>query len=586
MRLLNTTTFQLVLFSDDHVPPYAILSHTWADEEVSFESLSGAATPPTHLRGWAKIAETCAASRALDLAHVWVDTCCIDKSSSAELSEAINSMFRWYQEASVCIAYLADVGPVGDGFEASCWFTRGWTLQELIAPRKVLFYGGDWAQLGTRVSLKGLIREVTGIPEQLLAPRDFNDERLDAFSVAQRMSWAAARVTTRPEDVAYCLLGIFDINMPLLYGEGRAKAFKRLQEEIIKSTEDESLYAWRCRPESLRERHFWGLLADSPAAFGNYRGLLPVRSRYLSRRRAGKTVSVTNRGLKLEVLLTPFPNDASGTIFFAFLDCDVRREGSTSTLAPAILLQRTAWDSDADFIRIRPDILALSMMNVVVLPDEISLKVGAGLGDHNAALAEAIPRQISVPHNCMAALPPSGILFDPQVEYSGNLPVQVTVNVTSRSPTWQYFATPTLPDSRELYEINFNLVSVPNVDQLKAPTVFGVLELDISTASVGDDLCCLVAGVEPTDPNPFGTPALYFVPWCAFESRRSVVDSSFEHVMNRSSRQGREHFDLGHGRRLVATIELDTKYSRLFYRLRLRATDSDVPRQRRQDAAG
>ena len=170
MRLLNTTTFQLVLFSDDHVPPYAILSHTWADEEVSFESLSGAATPPTHLRGWAKIAETCAASRALDLAHVWVDTCCIGKSSSAELSEAINSMFRWYQEASVCIAYLADVGPVGDGFEASRWFTRGWTLQELIAPRKVLFYGGDWAQLGTRFRSRASSRRSLAFPSSSSRP--------------------------------------------------------------------------------------------------------------------------------------------------------------------------------------------------------------------------------------------------------------------------------------------------------------------------------------------------------------------------------------------------------------------------------
>ncbi|UNI14942.1 hypothetical protein JDV02_001519 [Purpureocillium takamizusanense] len=611
MRLLNATTFELALFSDDQIPPYAILSHTWAEEEASFESLSGVgaaaaagvASRARQPRGWAKITQSCAAARALGLDYIWVDTCCIDKGSSAELSEAINSMFRWYRQASVCIAYLADVfgvdvdgvadgedttrrGGSGGGrgvcFKRSRWFTRGWTLQELIAPCEVLFYGADWASLGTRASLRKLIKEATGIPEQLLAAARGGDAAaVDAFSVAQRMSWAAARVTTRPEDVAYCLLGLFDINMPLLYGEGPAKAFKRLQEEIIKSTDDESLYAWRCGPQSLPGRCFWGLLAESPAAFGNYGHLLPVRSRYLSRRRARKTVTVTNRGLTLDLSLTPFPNDRSGTIYLAFLDCDVRREGSTSTLVPAILLQRIAWDSDADFTRIRPDILALSMMNVIVLPDEISLKMGLGPGDQSAAVAEPKAQQISIPHKCTAALPPSGILFDPQVHHTGNMPDQVTVEVTSRSPTWQYFASPTLPNSNELYEINFNLVSVPDVDHLVAPVVFGVLELDISTASADDDGCCLVAGLEPTEPNPFNTQALYFVPWCAFESRRSVVDSSFKHVMDKASRQGREHFVLSHGRRLVATFELDTKYSRLFYRLKISVADGEVVRQRR-----
>ncbi|KAJ6445964.1 hypothetical protein O9K51_00730 [Purpureocillium lavendulum] len=583
MRLLNTSTFELAFFADDdNVPEYAILSHTWAEEEVTFGSLcedaAAAALPraPRHLRGWDKLERSCAAARDLHMAYIWVDTCCIDKSSSAELSEAINSMFWWYQAATVCIAHLADVRALaGDEFEASRWFTRGWTLQELIAPSRLLFYGADWTVLGSRDSIKGRIAKATGLPEALLAHGVASGAgvHLDDFSVAQRMSWAASRVTTRPEDVAYCLLGIFDINMPLLYGEGRAKAFKRLQEEIIKSTEDESLYAWRCKTDSAQGRHFWGLLAESPAAFGNYGTLLPVQSKYLSRR-SGRTVTVTNRGLRLDLPVAPFSNDASGSIFFAFLDCDVRREGSTATLVPSILLQRMSWDSDSDFVRIRPDILALSMMNHVVLPDEIPLKMGDGSGATSAPLAEPILRHIFVPHKCTKTPPPSGILFDPRLGEPVGLEIIPPLNrikVISRSPTWQYFATPTSLNPDELYEINFNLVSVPDLDHLKEPMVFGVLELSIPRY---EEQCCLVTGLEPADPNAFGTPALYFVPWCAFESRANVVDSTFEHVMDKTSRRGRQYFEFGKGLQLVASLGLDTKYSRLFYRLTLSITSA------------
>ena len=163
--------------------------------------------------------------------YVWIDTCCIDKSSSAELSEAINSMFTWYQQASVCYAYVDDV-QLHD-FDKSRWFTRGWTLQELLAPSNVIFFVAGWTRLGTKFSLAAQITKITGIDSEIL-----HDQRLlRKRSVAQLMSWASRKETTRPEDTAYCLLGIFGVNMPLLYGEGE-NAFIRLQEELVKFADD------------------------------------------------------------------------------------------------------------------------------------------------------------------------------------------------------------------------------------------------------------------------------------------------------------------------------------------------------------
>ncbi|KAM5546026.1 hypothetical protein V8D89_000152 [Ganoderma adspersum] len=192
-----------------------------------------------------KVREACAFARVNGYQYIWIDSCCIDKTSSAELSEAINSMYAWYARAEICYAFLADVPPAEDhrkprsDFRSSLWFTRGWTLQELIAPRDVLFLSGDWVPIGPKYALVDLIHDITGITEEAL----LHVEPLDGFSVAQRLSWAAGRETTRVEDQAYSLLGIFDINMPTLYGEGD-RAFRRLQEEIMQRVPDQSLFAW------------------------------------------------------------------------------------------------------------------------------------------------------------------------------------------------------------------------------------------------------------------------------------------------------------------------------------------------------
>ncbi|KAM7210457.1 hypothetical protein V8F06_014159, partial [Rhypophila decipiens] len=169
----------------------------------------------------------------------WADTCCIDKTSSSELSEAINSMYKWYSESSVCYVYLEDVDPLPQGwhlssstwgpFLASRWFNQGWTLQELIAPESVTFFANDWSDLGSKFTIRNILVLRTRVPNNVL-----RGVSPSLCSAAERMSWAAERETSREEDMAYSLLGIFGIHMPLLYGEGGPRAFQRLQEEIWK----------------------------------------------------------------------------------------------------------------------------------------------------------------------------------------------------------------------------------------------------------------------------------------------------------------------------------------------------------------
>src|SRR3984885_15797145 len=263
MRLLNTTKRELEEFGGNEIPLYAILSHTWGESEITFQDIEGDAEEKV---GYEKVRETCSRAAADGFDYVWIDTCCIDKTSSAELSEAINSMYRWYQESGVCYAYLADVPPnavdyqtgtIGPEFSKSRWFTRGWTLQELIAPSTVIILDQKWQEIGTKSSLQRVISEITGIPTNILLGGDLEDA-----SIAQRMSWASKRKTTRIEDLAYCLMGIFGINMPLLYGEGE-RAFTRLQEEIMKVSDDHSLFAWKSSEK------YAGLLTTSPAALLN-----------------------------------------------------------------------------------------------------------------------------------------------------------------------------------------------------------------------------------------------------------------------------------------------------------------------------
>ncbi|KAK3319270.1 heterokaryon incompatibility protein-domain-containing protein [Apodospora peruviana] len=303
MRLLNVQTLQLELFADPVQVPYAILSHTWGDSEISFQDISQLTDnlPLRETAAFAKIQNACNMTISHGLEYIWIDTCCIDKSSSAELSEAINSMFQWYKSAIVCFVFLFDLPAVGEGedesialhrnFEHCRWWERGWTLQELIAPANVLFFDVAWTLRGSKLELGQQIREITGIDILILDEPDL----LYTVPTAKRMSWAANRKTTRVEDIAYCLLGIFDVNMPMIYGEGQ-KAFVRLQEEILKRTTDLSIFAWQARQEVAEKvPKYRGLLATSPDEFSICRNIIANEDQF----RFDDEIILSNKGVKI-----------------------------------------------------------------------------------------------------------------------------------------------------------------------------------------------------------------------------------------------------------------------------------------------
>lgn len=317
----------------DYEGDYAILSHTWEKDEVTFQEMLRTSNT-TDLQdanrikskaGFVKIRNAAQMAASMYYDYVWIDTCCIDKSSSAELSEAINSMFRWYKEAGVCMAYLADVCYAGDrptgrndddGIDAdlgvkldelygSKWFSRGWTLQELIAPVHVRFYSKNWDFLGEKSRISRHLSHITGISQKvLLSP----PEALSSICIARRMSWASKRITTRIEDMAYCLLGLFDVNMPLLYGEGE-KAFQRLQEEIVKKSDDHSLFAWKHElTQDERDGAFAlyrGLFARSPSEFADCSSNRDPMAEGSSTYRFTPPSTITNIGLQTRLQLIP-----------------------------------------------------------------------------------------------------------------------------------------------------------------------------------------------------------------------------------------------------------------------------------------
>ncbi|OTA98132.1 hypothetical protein M426DRAFT_123183 [Hypoxylon sp. CI-4A] len=312
------------------VPPYAILSHTWDREEVTFNDMNSIEKAKSK-EGFKKIEATCRVALEHNLDYAWVDTCCIDKSSSAELSEAINSMFSWYKGAAICLVWLCDFtsfpnemladiiksfnarealeaqeekyykdppplsgaeidlrNTVRKGLGNCKWFSRGWTLQELIASKQIDFYDKDWNCFGSKDQLASVLAWITSVDTGVLKGKS-----LDGILVGRRMSWAANRTTTRVEDIAYCLLGIFDINMPLLYGEGK-KAFIRLQEEIIRSSHDLSIFAWKA--DLSDTRRFRGLMANSPSEFKGCQKLVKPTFEWNN----GGEYGLTSRGLRTE----------------------------------------------------------------------------------------------------------------------------------------------------------------------------------------------------------------------------------------------------------------------------------------------
>ncbi|KAK5999164.1 Vegetative incompatibility protein HET-E-1 [Cladobotryum mycophilum] len=326
MRLINAHTYKLETFPGSHIPPYAILSHTWGEDEVTIEQMLSE-TADTESDGYQKIIHTCEQAVADGLEYVWIDTCCIDKSNAAELEHAINAMFDWYHRAELCYAHLADVQTVhnpdkkGSEFRRSRWFRRGWTLQELLAPTKLEFYSETWEYIGPVTALYSTIESITGIESFYLqrasSPHTFMFRNA---SIAARMSWASMRHTSIAEDRAYCLLGIFDIKIPLMYGEGGSKAFYRLQEEIIKQSDDQTILAWGWKrpltPPSSPGPNApltHGFLAASPASFAGCQDL----TRWPGPGVGGRVFPINHKGLHITV---PLRHDG-GNRYTAMLRC-------------------------------------------------------------------------------------------------------------------------------------------------------------------------------------------------------------------------------------------------------------------------
>ncbi|KAL9107300.1 MAG: hypothetical protein Q9227_007752 [Pyrenula ochraceoflavens] len=307
MRLMNTETLELEEFSDAEVPEYAILSHRWGSEEVEFSHMISNAAH--NRRGYSKIVRFCEISQSKGFKYGWVDTCCINKGNSSELIQSINSMYKWYAKSTICLAYLPDVSPTMTEIGDSEWWQRGWTLQELIAPKALEFYNADWDYIGSKHELHQQIHQITGISPDVL-----NGASPSECSIAQRMSWAANRITTHTEDRAYSLLGLFDVSLPMIYGEG-SKAFLRLQEEIIRKSDDHSIFAWRHGfPPTPRAR--CGLFATSPSAFKACQDVVRAPA-VLSPK---NEFSMTNQGLAIELALIPY----SMQTYLAILNCGQR----------------------------------------------------------------------------------------------------------------------------------------------------------------------------------------------------------------------------------------------------------------------
>jgi len=330
MRLLDTSTLQFREFYGSNKPPYAILSHTWTGEEVSFDEILTPTSGTQQKAGFSKIKGCCEMAKEQGVSFAWVDSCCIDRRSSAELTEAINSMYLWYHDAVICFVYLVDVPGAStvvngrkislddqiEAFKKSRWFTRGWTLQELIASSNRMFLANDWSEIssptkcGPMVNIGSLITQITGIRSDVLRDRN----TLSKLCIAERMSWQSRRQTTREEDIAYSLMGIFSVNMPILYGEGARRAFRRLQDEIMKSSFDYTIFAWPCPYETS------GLLAHSPRYFADIPPLGIWKASILA------PFQMTNAGLRLKLMLIHHEPPLIPGIVFAILSCDAKTE--------------------------------------------------------------------------------------------------------------------------------------------------------------------------------------------------------------------------------------------------------------------
>ncbi|EXJ92796.1 hypothetical protein A1O3_01349 [Capronia epimyces CBS 606.96] len=332
-RLLHTKTYRLHFDDDPEYkkdPRYAILSHRWLSKEITFDKIEHARLEDNDVESPVKlkVKGACAKAQEHKIQWLWIDSICINKANSVEDQKAITSMFTWYRRASVCYTYLSDVvvpatkakavydvgrGPcpcpfwrAEDPSKPSEWFERGWCLQELLAPNQMEFYDRNWTKMGTRAELAEAIAAITRIkPEYLTGEEDFRKA-----SIAAKMSWMAGRKTSVHEDMAYSMVGIFDITSMATGVSDGMKAFFRLQKEIINTSvlADETIFAWKAPASGLPHTSHpagdwaqdeWGLLAPSPDCFRDCGDIIPDGE---ARPRRLDGYKVEREGLKF-----PFP---------------------------------------------------------------------------------------------------------------------------------------------------------------------------------------------------------------------------------------------------------------------------------------
>jgi len=513
MRLLNTKTYKLTHFVGE-LPEYAILSHRWEAEEVTFEDMK-LGDNAKKKRGYTKLKNGARLAKDQGYQYIWIDTCCIDKSSSAELSEAINSMFQWYKNSARCFAYLSDIS-TRNMIHNSQWFKRGWTLQELIAPRHVHFFSKTWEFLGDKRELKEQLYSITGITQDVLLGAN-----LSTIAASCKMSWAAERVTTRPEDMAYCLMGLFDVNIPLIYGEGGEKAFRRLQEQFIRESDDESIFAWTANSAEVAKKPYWGLLATSPSYFKNSaRYTIPCFKTY----RNGHSTEITNCGMRISLMLWPLKDDKSRTQFLAPLNCSLEaRDEREVDNAFVIILQQLS-EFEEQYARVRPD------MMMPINFEEASEK--SDLLKTSYLFTRVIPRETD---------PVAGFYVRPKETISVNFPVK----------SWKREGTPGYVDARFDYgdwKVGYETQTgrtffidlrrpglgldprkfdVRNLRQRKAIGCIGVTfrsrldkNAELSFAMFPSqpwESTYLIVGFEALPLNPLGTPPGYVKPWYSFQ---------------------------------------------------------------------
>ncbi|KAK5711194.1 hypothetical protein LTR17_018542 [Elasticomyces elasticus] len=391
MRLINIDTLESAEFYDDAIPAYAILSHRWTTDEltyadfrkgrrkesIGYEKVLRLQEVTHRYNAWLEHRKVEFAPEAVHevrmltdqpLKYMWLDTCCIDKRSSAELSEAINSMYSYYSKAQICFAHLADVHATENidhlspemerMMQESVWFTRGWTLQEMIAPGRILFCDEKWTffahkcrnvslyerkhqcnELPTTCHVNKILAEITGV-----APAVIDSERAGS-SALEIFGWASRRTTSRVEDMSYCLLGLLGINMPLLYGEGQL-AFRRLQEQIIVNTSDESFFAFRSGKPYQQTAPILAKTLREFVSFSNWEHL-PSRTSEL--RPTTSSTKILNNGtlqLRTRVLRLHGPKNTHREFWLVPISVHVRAwDGERTHFALLLETDKGGWSS-------------------------------------------------------------------------------------------------------------------------------------------------------------------------------------------------------------------------------------------------